>query len=109
MSKGNKKRQQMQRRPDRLTTPNRFKPAKLQGWVQDAHYHELVEKYREGTPKEGWIDPSGTDEEWEAKLFLGWLNGRDIPVEDLCILFNRDEKTIRHWLELGRTGQLKVS
>lgn len=109
MSKSKKKRVQMQRRPAQPPAPRRPKPPKQPVLVQDARYQALVEKYRDGTPKEGFIDPSGTEEEWEIKLFLGWLNGRDIPVEDLCILFNRDAATIEKWLELGRTGQIRVT
>jgi hypothetical protein len=70
-------------------------------WLQDKRQQELAEKYRSGTPKEAYIDPSGTEEQWEARMFHAWLNGRDIPIDDLCILFNRDEATIRRWLKMA--------
>jgi hypothetical protein len=94
MPKGKKKRLQMQRRRSpRLMGSNH--------WLWDKPQQKLAEKYRSGTPNEAHIDPSGTEEEWEARMFHAWLNGRDIPIDDLCILFNRDEVTIRRWLKMA--------
>jgi hypothetical protein len=90
---GKKKRRQMQRQP-----PGRLMDD--QTWLRNKRHQELAAKYRAGTPKEAFIDPSGTEDEFEARLFHAWLNGREIPIEDLCILFNRDEATIRRWLEM---------
>lgn len=93
MSKRNKKRLQMQRRhKSRLMEGNQ--------WLLDKRQQELAAKYRSDTPREAYIDPSGTEEQWEARMFHAWLNGRDIPIDDLCILFNRDEGTIRRWLKM---------
>ena len=94
MPKDKKKRLQMQRRHQ----------SRLRGgtqWALSKRQRELENKYRTGTPKEAYIDPSGTEEQWEARMFHAWLNGRDIPIDELCVLFNRDEATIRRWLKLA--------
>jgi hypothetical protein len=91
---GKRKRLQMQRRhPSNLMDGNHR--------LQNKRQQELARKYRSGTPREAYIDPSGTEEQWEARMFHAWLNGRDIPIDDLCILFNRDEATIRRWLKMA--------
>lgn len=90
-----KKRLQMQRRPGSAGQSTFNKE-------RNDHYQELVQKYRPGTPAEAAIDPAGSEDEWEARLFHGWLNGRDIPIAELCVLFNRDEATIRRWLAMGK-------
>jgi len=92
----------MSKRKRRLQMQRRSRPtsANVDG-RQHRRYQELVEKHLPGTPRETWIDPRGTNDEWEVKLFHAWLNGRDIPVEELCILFSRDEATIRRWLKMS--------
>jgi hypothetical protein len=94
MPKRKKKRLQMQQ--DR-----RVKRTKEERQALHQRQQELAEKYRAGTPKEAYVDPSGTEDEWEARLFHAWLNGRDIPIDELCILFNRDEETIQRWLKMA--------
>jgi hypothetical protein len=94
---GKKKRLQMQQRTT-STAPNHPNAARQP--QRDERYEALVAKYRPGTPQEVDIDPSGTEDEFEARLMRSWMNGRDIPVEELSILFNRDEATIRRWLEM---------
>ena len=94
MPKDKKKRLQMQRRhKSRIRSGNQ--------WVMSKDQQELENKYRTGTPKEAYIDPSGSEEQWEMRMFHAWLNGRDIPIDELCILFNRDEATIQRWLKLA--------
>jgi hypothetical protein len=92
-----KKRLQMQRLPKSSAPSDHSEVRKPR---RDERYEALVAKYRPGTPKEVDIDPSGSEEEFEARLMRSWMNGRDIPVEELSILFNRDEATIRRWLEM---------
>jgi hypothetical protein len=94
MPKQKKKRLQMQRRHrSRFIADNQ--------WLLHKRQQEVADKYRSGTPKQAYIDPSGTEEQWEARMFHAWLNGRNIPIVDLCILFNRDEATIRRWLKMA--------
>lgn len=62
---------------------------------------ELVGKYLPSTPRDVLVRMDGTEDEFEARMFQSWVNGRDIPIEELCLLFNRDAQTIRRWQSMN--------
>lgn len=58
-----------------------------------------------------YLDPSGSLEHWEARLYAGWITHRSqkheltIARETLSGLFGRTENTLRHW-EASRLKRL---
>jgi len=71
---------------------------------------ELVETNKPGT-RQMYIDPSGSLEEFEAKIYIGWLAYRENPTiarQTLATLFNRSADTIRRWEENHLKGQLTI-
>jgi hypothetical protein len=59
---------------------------------------ELLKLYPPPQDRKVMLNLSDTEEDFQVRAFKAWVNGRDIPVEDLCILFNRDEVTIQRWM-----------
>jgi hypothetical protein len=58
-----------------------------------------------------YLSPTGTLEEWEAKLYAGWLAHRNNPTiarETLARLFGRSADTLRLWEEKHLAGVLTV-
>jgi hypothetical protein len=58
-----------------------------------------------------YLSPTGTLEQWEAKLYAAWLAYRGNPTiarETLATLFGRSADTLRQWEDKHLASQLKV-
>ena len=93
----------MPKKRRRLQMQNKAEPSQAMNpiaWLVSGRRRALEKKYRATTPRRVQLDVSGSEAAFEARSFHAWLNGRDIPIDELCILFNRDEQTIRRWLQM---------
>lgn len=92
-----------QKRPKnhRLVLPSQLIRKFHDSAKMDIRARQLLRRYGCGTPPEAYVNPLVGDDEWEAQLFHAWLNDRDIPLADLCVLFHRDCATVERWLALG--------
>lgn len=65
--------------------------------LKNLDYDMLVKRYLPGANRQVMIPVDCSQEEFEVWTFQAWVNGRDIPIEALCILFRCDQATIRRW------------